>query len=157
MHADEDEQLMSLDASGRPVPVPKPEPAKNKPSSSNSPSVPSQKNKSTASGNKSTAASQKAGSSKAAEHRPSPIDIPSGITRSLDHSHSSMHADKVVWHRYPPRTLNLVLSQTQITICLLMLIVHSCRPRPGRQPQPTPRQAPDLPSLCPPRSRPLGV
>ena len=79
-HADEEEQLMSLDASGKPVPAAKTGHAKGKSGSSNSPSVPSQKHQSGASGNKSTAASQKAGLSNTPRDRPAPIQIPSGIS-----------------------------------------------------------------------------
>ena len=81
--ADEEDQLMSLDAAGKPVAVAKPAsakaaanaPSKIKTSSSTSQSLPSQKQKGSASGNKSTAASQRPSSGKAVKDRPPPITI----------------------------------------------------------------------------------
>ena len=78
VHADED-QLMTLDASGKAVPVARSVPARLKASSSTSPSMPSQKHRSSTSGNRSTAASPKPGpTSKASKDRPAAIAIPSG-------------------------------------------------------------------------------
>ncbi len=76
---------MSLDASGKPVVLAKPAkaaasaPSKLKASSSTSQSLPSQKQKGTASGNKSTAASQKPALAKGAKARLTPLTIPTGI------------------------------------------------------------------------------
>ena len=77
---DEEDQLMTLDAFGKPVPVARSVPARVKTSSSNSPSMPSQKHRHSTSGNKSTAASPKPGTNgKAAKDRPAPVVIPSGM------------------------------------------------------------------------------
>ncbi|KAL0041297.1 hypothetical protein WJX77_011458 [Trebouxia sp. C0004] len=83
---DEEDQLMSLDASGKPVVVARPAsakpgssmPSKIKTSSSASQSVPGSKPKGSASGNRSTAGSQRPGSAKPLKGRLAPLSIPSG-------------------------------------------------------------------------------
>ena len=85
--ADEEDQLMSLDASGKPVVVARPAsakpgssmPSKIKTSSSTSHSVPGSKPKGSASGNRSTAGSQRPGSAKPSKGRLAPLSIPSGL------------------------------------------------------------------------------
>ena len=78
-HADDEDQLMTLDASGKAVPVARSVPARPKAGSSNSPSMPSQKHRSSTSGNRSTAASPKPGStSKASKDKPASVALPSG-------------------------------------------------------------------------------
>lgn len=87
VHADEENQLMTLDASGKPVPLARLAPARVRTVSSNSPSMPSQKHRSSTSANKSTAASPKPGStSKASKDRPAPIDIPPGVLVHMEDS-----------------------------------------------------------------------
>ncbi|KAL3134959.1 Pharynx and intestine in excess protein 1 [Trebouxia sp. C0010 RCD-2024] len=89
--SDEAHQLMTLDASGKPVPLARLAPARVRNGSSSSPSMPSQKHRSSTSANKSTAASAKPGStSKACKDRPAPIAIPSGQDQA-DSSRSPSH------------------------------------------------------------------
>ncbi|KAL0045752.1 hypothetical protein WJX82_003498 [Trebouxia sp. C0006] len=83
---DEEDQLMSLDASGKPVVAARPAsakpgssvPSKIKTSSSTSHSLPGSKPKGSASGNRSTAGSQRPGSAKPSKGRLAPLSIPSG-------------------------------------------------------------------------------
>lgn len=84
--ADEEDQLMSLDASGKPVVVARPAsakagsslPSRIKTSSSTSHSMPGSKPKGSASGNRSTAGSQRPGSAKPSKGRLAPLSIPTG-------------------------------------------------------------------------------
>ncbi|KAA6418788.1 MAG: helicase SWR1 [Trebouxia sp. A1-2] len=83
---DEEDQLMSLDASGKPVVVARPAsakagsslPSRIKTSSSTSHSMPGSKPKGSASGNRSTAGSQRPGSAKPSKGRLAPLSIPTG-------------------------------------------------------------------------------